>query len=45
MTCTPSLAILTKVAGTDDVAAAYAATYPFALIALVLAVQVILMVA
>jgi len=44
MTSTPALAILTKVAGTDDVAAAYAATYPFALISLVLAVQTILLV-
>jgi len=44
MTSTPALAILTKVAGTDDVAAAYAATYPFALISLVLAVQIILLV-
>lgn len=34
MTCTPSLAILIQAAGTDDVAAAYAISYPIALIAL-----------
>ena len=39
MTCTPSLAMLIRVANTDDVAAAYATTYPIALIALVLLVQ------
>lgn len=39
MTCTPSLAVLTQIAGTDDVAAAYAATYPMALVTLVLVVQ------
>lgn len=44
MTCTPSLAILTNVAGTDDVASAYATTYPFALITLVIAVRIILMI-
>ena len=43
MTSTPSLAILTEVAGTDDVAAAYATTYPFALITLVIAVRIIIM--
>ncbi len=42
MTCTPSLAMLTQVAGTDDVAAAYATTYPIALIVLVLVVQLLL---
>lgn len=39
MTCTPSLAVLIQTAGTDDVAAAYATTYPIALIVLVLLVQ------
>ena len=39
MTCTPSLAVLIQAAGTDDVAAAYATTYPIALITLVLLVQ------
>lgn len=39
MTCTPSLAVLIQTAGTDDVAASYATTYPIALITLVLLVQ------
>ena len=39
MTCTPSLAVLIQMAETDDVAAAYATTYPIALITLVLLVQ------
>lgn len=39
MTCTPSLAVLIQTAGTDDVVAAYATTYPIALITLVLLVQ------
>ena len=39
MTCTPSLAILTQMAQTDDVVAAYATTYPIALITLVTIVQ------
>lgn len=39
MTCTPSLAILTQAAGTDDVAAAYATVYPIALITMVTVVQ------
>lgn len=39
MTCTPSLAVLIQTAGTDDVAAAYATTYPIALVALVLISQ------
>ena len=42
MTCTPSLAVLTQLAGTDDVTAAYATTYPVALITLVLLVQFLL---
>ena len=43
MTCTPSLAVLIQTAGTDDVAAAYATTYPIALITLVLLVQALVM--
>ena len=39
MTSTPALGTLIKVAGTDDVASAYAATYPIALIAVVLVSQ------
>lgn len=42
MTSTPSLAVLIQMAGTDDVASAYATTYPIALITLVLVVQVLL---
>ncbi len=41
MTCTPSLAMLIQTAGTDDVASAYATTYPIALILLILIVQVL----
>jgi putative transport protein len=39
MTSTPALGTLIGVAGTEDVAAAYAATYPIALIAVVLVSQ------
>ncbi len=39
MTSTPALGTLINVAGTDDVASAYAATYPIALISVVLASQ------
>ncbi len=39
MTSTPALGTLIRVAGTEDVAAAYAATYPIALIAVVLISQ------
>ena len=39
MTSTPALGTLINVAKTDDVASAYAATYPIALIAVVLASQ------
>ena len=39
MTSTPALGTLVHVAGTDDVAAAYAATYPVALISVVLVSQ------
>lgn len=42
MTSTPALGTLINVAGTEDVASAYAATYPIALIAVVLASQVII---
>jgi len=41
MTSTPALGTLIGVAGTDDVAAAYAATYPIALVLIVLASQLI----
>lgn len=39
MTSTPALGTLIKVAGTSDVASAYAATYPIALVTIVLASQ------
>ena len=39
MTSTPALGTLIGTAGTEDVAAAYAATYPIALIAVVLVSQ------
>ena len=39
MTSTPALGTLINTAGTEDVAAAYAATYPIALIAVVLVSQ------
>jgi putative transport protein len=39
MTSTPALGTLINTAGTDDVASAYAATYPIALIAVVLVSQ------
>lgn len=41
MTSTPALGTLINVAGTDDVASAYAATYPIALIAVVVASQLL----
>ncbi len=44
MTSTPALGTLINVAGTEDVASAYAATYPIALIAVVLASQFIIMI-
>jgi len=43
MTSTPALGTLIHVAGTEDVAAAYAATYPIALIAVVLVSQFLLL--
>ena len=42
MTSTPALGTLIGVSKTEDVASAYAATYPFALIAVVLASQLII---
>ncbi len=41
MTSTPALGTLIAVAGTDDVASAYAATYPIALVSVVLASQLL----
>jgi putative transport protein len=41
MTSTPALGTLIQVAGTDDVASAYAATYPIALVCVVLVSQFI----
>ncbi|MDY5931821.1 MAG: hypothetical protein SPJ34_07320 [Candidatus Ornithospirochaeta sp.] len=41
MTCTPSLAMLISVAGTDDVTSYYATSYPIALILIVILVQVL----
>lgn len=41
MTSTPALGTLIRVTGTDDVASAYAATYPVALVMVVLASQFI----
>ena len=41
MTSTPALGTLIRVTGTDDVASAYAATYPVALVFVVLACQFI----
>ena len=43
MTSTPALGTLIKVAGTDDVASAYAATYPIALVFIVLVSQIIVL--
>ncbi len=45
MTSTPALGALISTAGTDDVASAYAATYPVALVAVVLAAKIIIMLA
>ena len=41
MTSTPALGTLINVAGTDEVAAAYAATYPIALVLVVLAAKLL----
>lgn len=43
MTSTPALGTLIHVAGTEDVAAAYAATYPIALITVVLVSQLVIL--
>jgi putative transport protein len=43
MTSTPALGTLISVAGTEDISSAYAATYPIALIAIVLASKLIVM--
>ncbi len=43
MTSTPALGTLINMAGAEDIAAAYAATYPIALIAVVLASQLIIL--
>ena len=42
MTSTPALGTLCKTAGTDDVAGAYASTYPIALVLVVLACQLMI---
>ena len=44
MTSTPALGTLISVAGTDDVAASYAATYPVALVMIVLAGKLLVMI-
>ncbi len=43
MTSTPALGTLINTAGTEEVATAYAATYPIALVAIVLASQIIIL--
>ena len=43
MTSTPALGALINTAGTDEVASAYAATYPLALVAVVLASKIIIL--
>lgn len=43
MTSTPALGTLIATAGTDEVSAAYAATYPFALVSIVLAAKLVIM--
>ena len=43
MTSTPALGTLINTSGTEDVATAYAATYPIALVAIVVASQLILL--
>ncbi len=43
MTSTPALGTLISTAGTDEVSAAYAATYPFALVSVVLAAKILIM--
>ena len=43
MTSTPALGTLISVTGTDDVAGAYAATYPLALVSIVIAARIMVM--
>ena len=43
MTSTPALGALIQVSGTDDIANAYAASYPAALVTIVIIVKVIIM--
>lgn len=44
MTSTPALGTLIRTAGTDDVTASYAATYPIALLSIVLASQMLILI-
>ena len=44
MTSTPALGTLIHVSGTEDVASAYAATYPIALISVVIICQLIIII-
>ena len=44
MTSTPALGALSQVAGTDDVASAYAATYPIALVLIVVACNLMMLI-
>ena len=44
MTSTPALGTLINTAGTENVASAYAATYPIALISVVVVSQILLMI-
>lgn len=44
MTSTPALGSLIHAAGTDDVSSAYAATYPIALVMIVLAAKILIMI-
>ena len=44
MTSTPALGTLINVSGTDDVASAYASTYPISLVAVILAAQLVLII-
>jgi len=43
MTSTPALGTLIQTAGTDEVASAYATTYPIALVSIVLATKLVIM--
>ena len=44
MTSTPALGTLISVSGTEDVANAYAATYPIALVSVVIVSQVLILI-